>query len=97
MPAEHQDRLHVIALQAADIQGRVQTDGVGSHKFLDGLDDDDEKAYDSMVQYVAKRIAAYRTEAERLVSFGRAELERRAATESPVPASRILSELRTRR
>lgn len=96
MPAEHQDRLHAIALQAADIQARVQTDGVGSHVFLDGLDDDDQAAYDSMVQYVAKRVAAYRAEAERLVSFGRAELERRAATESPVPASRILSELRTR-
>ena len=96
MPVEHQDRLYAIALQAAGIQAMVQTDGVGSHKFLDGLNDDDQKAFDSMVQYVATRIAAYRTEAERLVSFGRAELERRAATESPVPASRILSELRTR-
>ena len=85
MPAEHQARLQVIALQAAGIQGLVQTDGVGSHTFMDGLNPGDQDAFDSMVQYVATRIAAYRTEAERLVTFGRSELERRAATESPVP------------
>ena len=96
MPAEHQTRLDEIARAAVDVQAKFQTEQVHDHTFSDGVDDDDLKAYDNWVQYVAKRMAAYRTEAERLVSFGRAELERRAATESPVPASRILSELKTR-
>jgi hypothetical protein len=69
---------------------------VGDHDFLDGLDDDDQKAFDSVVQYVATRTAAYGAEAERLVNFARTELERRAANESPVPGSRILTELKTR-
>jgi hypothetical protein len=96
MPAEYQYRLQAIALQAATLQTRVQVDGIGSHGFLDGLDDGDQRVFDSVVQYVAQRTAAYRAEAERLLNFARAELERRAATESPVPASRILSELKTR-
>jgi hypothetical protein len=96
MPAEHQYRLQAIAWQVGALQARVQVDGVGDRNFLDGLDDDDQKAFDSVVQYVATRTAAYRAETERLVNFARTELERRAASESPVPASRILTELKTR-
>jgi hypothetical protein len=96
MPGEYQERLNAIALQVSTLQDRVQVDSVGDRYFLDGLDDDDQKAFDSIVQYVAKRTEAYRPEAERLVTFARSELARRAAAESPVPASRILTQLKTR-
>ena len=99
LPAEYQYRLQAIAWQVAELQARVQVDkieGDDGADFTNGIDDNDQKVFDNWVQYIAKRTAAYRAEAERLVNFARAELERRAATESPVPASRILTELKTR-
>jgi hypothetical protein len=96
LPATYRNRLEVLASQIRTLQGRIQVDSIGSNKFLDGLDSDDRAAFESVVKYVETRTGAYRDEAQRIVRYARHELEQRAASQSPVPAHRILTELKTR-
>jgi hypothetical protein len=96
LPAAYRNRLEVLASQIRMLQGRIQVDAIGSHKFLDGLNSGDRETFESVVKYVETRAGAYRDEAQRIARYARHELERRAASESPVPANRILTELKTR-
>jgi hypothetical protein len=96
LPATYRVRLEDLATRIATLMVRIQVDDIGSHDFLDGLNDDDQKTYQSVVKFVETRTGAYRNEAERIVRYARHELERRATSQSPVPAHRILTELKTR-
>ncbi len=97
LPAEYRPQLETLAADMATLEANIHVEAFSTdRKLTDGVDDVEAGYYGNYVRYIERRLAVHRAQAERIVRFGREQLEKKAAASGVVPSHRILNELKTR-